>query len=40
MWAAGSGTDDDAVLMAVVWPLVLLAVFVPLTVRRYQRLRR
>jgi hypothetical protein len=26
--------------MAVVWPLLLLAVFLPLSVRRYRRLRR
>ncbi|WP_086841913.1 ABC transporter permease [Amycolatopsis kentuckyensis] len=37
--AAGtSWVSSHAVLMAVVWPLVLLAVFVPLTVRRYGRL--
>ncbi|MFG2490012.1 ABC transporter permease [Streptomyces caniferus] len=32
-WAAGHG-----LLLAVVWPLVLLAVFFPLAVRRYRRL--
>ena len=31
---------QNAVLMAVVWPLVLLAVFVPLSVARYRRLSR
>ncbi|MFB9691084.1 ABC transporter permease [Amycolatopsis plumensis] len=37
--AAGtSWVSTHAVPMAVVWPLVLLAVFVPLTVRRYRRL--
>ncbi|GHF91201.1 MULTISPECIES: ABC transporter permease [Amycolatopsis] len=37
--AAGtSWVSAHAVPMAVVWPLVLLAVFVPLTVRRYRRL--
>ena len=37
--AAGtSWVSTHPVLMAVVWPLVLLAVFVPLSVRRYGRL--
>ena len=37
--AAGtSWVSAHPVLMAVVWPLVLLAVFVPLSVRRYGRL--
>ncbi|WP_051426068.1 ABC transporter permease [Jiangella gansuensis] len=40
----GLGSDSwiaqNATLMAVVWPLVILAVFVPLSVRRYQRLSR
>lgn len=37
--AAGtSWVSSHAVPMAVVWPLVLLAVFVPLSVRRYGRL--
>jgi ABC-2 type transport system permease protein len=31
---------EHAVLMAVVWPLVLTAIFFPLAVARYQRLRR
>jgi hypothetical protein len=26
--------------MAIAWPLVIIAVFVPLSVRRYQRLSR
>jgi ABC-type multidrug transport system permease subunit len=30
--------DDNAILLAIVWPLALLAVFVPLAVRRYRRL--
>jgi ABC-2 type transport system permease protein len=33
-----SWVSTHPVLMAVVWPLVLLAVFVPLSVRRYGRL--
>jgi len=34
-WIAGNAT-----LMAVVWPVVLVAIFFPLSVRRYQRLSR
>lgn len=34
-WVAG-----HAVLMAAVWPLLLIAIFAPLAVRRYQRLSR
>lgn len=38
----GAGGDSwitrHATLMAVVWPLVLLAIFAPLSVRRYRRL--
>ncbi|MFI1188775.1 ABC transporter permease [Streptomyces californicus] len=39
---AGGGTwvEEHALLMAVVWPLVLTLVFVPLSVRRFQRLSR
>jgi ABC-type multidrug transport system permease subunit len=39
---AGGGTwvEEHALLMAVVWPLVLTAVFLPLAVRRFQRLGR
>jgi ABC-2 type transport system permease protein len=40
----GTGGDtwvaQHALLMAIVWPLVLVAVFFPLSVRRYQRLSR
>ncbi|MER6997572.1 ABC transporter permease [Streptomyces sp. NPDC000410] len=39
---AGGGTwvEQHAVLMAVVWPLIITAVFLPLAVRRFQRLSR
>ncbi|WP_432092958.1 ABC transporter permease [Streptomyces sp. bgisy100] len=39
---AGGDTwvEQHAVLMAVVWPLVITAVFLPLAVRRFQRLSR
>lgn len=36
----GSWIEQNAVLMAVVWPLVITAVFLPLAVRRFQRLSR
>ncbi|KAB8164189.1 ABC transporter permease [Streptomyces sp. 3MP-14] len=35
-----SWIEQNALLMAVVWPLVITAVFVPLAVRRYQGLGR
>ncbi|EPH43321.1 putative Daunorubicin/doxorubicin resistance ABC transporter permease protein DrrB [Streptomyces aurantiacus JA 4570] len=39
--AGGSGwIEQNAVLMAVVWPLVVTAVFLPLAVRRFKRLSR
>jgi ABC-2 type transport system permease protein len=38
--ADGSWIAQHWLPMAVVWPLVLIAVFLPLSVRRYQRLRR
>jgi ABC-2 type transport system permease protein len=37
-WGGDSWISEHAVPMAVVWPLVLLAIFVPLSVRRYRRL--
>lgn len=36
----GTWVEEHALLMAVVWPLVLTLVFLPLAVRRYQRLSR
>ncbi|MFH8368659.1 ABC transporter permease [Streptomyces sp. NPDC018031] len=36
----GSWVEQHALLMAVVWPLVITAVFLPLAVRRFQRLSR
>lgn len=38
--AGSSWVTENALLMAVVWPLLLVAVFLPLAVRRYQKLRR
>ena len=37
---SGSWIASNAVLMAVVWPVVLSAIFFPLSVRRFQRLSR
>jgi ABC-2 type transport system permease protein len=39
-WGGDSWMAQHAVLMAIVWPLLLFAVFFPLSVRRYQRLSR
>ncbi|MCS0635940.1 ABC transporter permease [Streptomyces sp. LP05-1] len=36
----GSWVQEHAPLMAVVWPLAITAVFLPLAIRRYQRLSR
>ncbi|MEU0372672.1 ABC transporter permease [Streptomyces sp. NPDC006283] len=36
----GSWIQEHALLMAVVWPVVITAVFLPLAVRRFQRLSR
>ncbi|MGW0699543.1 ABC transporter permease [Streptomyces sp. NPDC002867] len=36
----GSWIQEHALLMAVVWPLAITAVFLPLAVRRFQRLSR
>lgn len=37
-WGGDSWIAQHSVLMAVVWPVVLIAIFFPLSVRRYQRL--
>lgn len=39
-WGDPSWAADHAMLIAVLWPLALIAVFMPLSVRRYQRLSR
>ncbi|MGI5130309.1 ABC transporter permease [Pseudonocardia sp. CA-107938] len=36
-WTGGSWVSDHALLMAVVWPLAIVAVAAPLAVRRYRR---
>lgn len=38
--AGDSWVSQNALLMAVVWPIVLIAIFAPLAVHRYQRLSR
>nr|WP_229898196.1 ABC transporter permease [Streptomyces finlayi] len=38
--SGGSWVEENAVLMAVVWPLALTALFLPLAVRRFRRLSR
>lgn len=39
-WQAGSWVSEHAVLMALVWPMLLVAIFLPLSVRAYRRLNR
>lgn len=39
-WGADSWVADHALLMAIAWPVVLIALFAPLSVRRFQRLSR
>jgi ABC-2 type transport system permease protein len=39
-WGGVSRADQHAVALAVAWPLLLLAVFLPLAVHRWQRLGR
>lgn len=39
-WGGDSWISQHSVLMAVVWPLLLVAIFLPLSVRRYRRLSR
>lgn len=38
--SGGSWIEDNAMLMAVVWPVLITAVFLPLAVRRFQNLSR
>lgn len=35
-----SWVAQNALLLAIIWPLVLMAIFIPLSVRRYRRLSR
>ena len=36
----GSFVSDNALLLAIAWPLLLVAIFLPLSVRKYSRLSR
>jgi ABC-type multidrug transport system permease subunit len=38
-WGGQSWIATHGVLMAIVWPLLLIAIFFPLTMRQYHRLR-
>jgi len=39
-WQAGSWGAEHAVLLAMVWPVLFAAIFLPLSVRAYRRLNR
>jgi ABC-type multidrug transport system permease subunit len=39
-WGGDSWIAQNAILMAIVWPLLLIAIFLPLSVQRYRRLSR
>jgi ABC-2 type transport system permease protein len=39
-WQAGTWFADNAILMAIAWPVLLTAIFLPLSVRRYRSLNR
>ena len=39
-WGGSSWIAEHAMLMAIVWPLLLVLVFLPLSARRYRRLSR
>jgi len=39
-WGGDTWIVRHTVLMAIVWPLLLLAIFIPLSVARYRRLSR
>ena len=37
---AGGFVGENAILLAIAWPVLLVAVFMPLSVRRHRRLSR
>lgn len=39
-WGGGTWVADHALLMAIVWPVLLIAIFFPLSVRRFHKLGR
>jgi ABC transporter DrrB family efflux protein len=40
VWGGGSWVEEHALLMALAWPALLIAIFFPLSVRRFQNLSR
>jgi ABC-2 type transport system permease protein len=40
IWQADSWISENAVLMAVIWPVLLAAIFIPLSARKYRQLSR
>ena len=38
-WGAGSWPTEHAVVLAVAWPVLITAVFAPLAIRTYRRLK-
>ena len=39
-WQSSSWFSQNALLLAIVWPVLLVAIFLPLSVRKYRRLSR
>jgi ABC-2 type transport system permease protein len=39
-WQAESWASENALLLAIVWPALLIAIFLLLSVRKYRRLSR
>jgi hypothetical protein len=39
-WPPGSWPAEHALALAIAWPLAIVCVFVPLSVRRFRRLSR
>jgi ABC-2 type transport system permease protein len=39
-WSTGSWAAEHALLLAILWPLLLIAIFLPLSVQKYRRLNR
>ncbi len=39
-WQGTSWASDHALLLAIIWPLLLIAIFLPLSMHRYRRLNR
>jgi hypothetical protein len=40
VWQNDSWFSQSALLLAVAWPLLIMAIFLPLSVRAYRRLSR